>query len=219
MSRGLFCNIGTQYGILVPSIIKVVADLPGAVGVKTSMEELSNSLNFLSWPTQVVNELRAMLAEFNVPLPAVLAQLLAIAVLMVVGWYLFGSAKSGERSIIRAASRAVLVGMVVGTLSIIVAWVDNTIAPRSHEIVGRLASSNATDLQVDLLDYKSESLGPRVEVDSSGAFVVSYTPVFADPPKALRIRVADCEERDQPLTRAHLLGSEMTVQMKCDDNG
>lgn len=183
------------------------------------MEELTSSLNFLSWPTQVVNELRAVLANVNVPLPAVLAQLLVLAVLGVVGWNLFGRAKSSRRSWRRAAARAVLAATVVGILSILVAWADNLIAPRSHEIVGRVAASAATGLQVDLIDYRDESLGPRVEIDSSGAFVVGYTPVFADPPKALRIHANGCEDRIQPLTRAHLLGAQMMVQMKCEDDG
>ncbi len=49
-----------------------------------------------------------------------------------------------------------------------------------------------------------------------GAFVVRYTPVFTDPPKALQIRATGCEERIQPLTRAHLLGTEIKVQLRCE---
>ncbi|MGA9575850.1 MAG: hypothetical protein WBS20_18050 [Lysobacterales bacterium] len=183
------------------------------------MNDLTGSLNFLSWPTQVVNELRAMLADINIPLPALLAQLLAVAVLVAAGWYLFGRAKSRRRSIGRAAARATLAAVAVGILSIFAAWADNQINKRPTEIFGRLGSPDISGVQVDLLDYRGESLGPQVEVDTTGAFVVRYTPVFADPPKALKIRAQGCEDLVQPLTRAHLLGAEMTVQMTCEDGG
>ena len=180
------------------------------------MGDLRSALDFLSWPAQVVNELRSVLAELNVPLHAVLAQLLAAVVLGAVGWYFLDPARNPKRSLARLAARSVLAAASIGILAIVAAWVDNAVVPRSHEIIGTIASGGARDIQVDLLDYRGESLGPQVDVDSRGAFVVRYTPAFADPPKALQIRATGCEERIQPLTRAHLLGTEITVQISCE---
>lgn len=183
------------------------------------MDNLTEALDFLSWSTKAVNHVRSTLAEVNVPLPAFLAQLLALFVLGLVGWFLLGAARKPERSLQRLAARVALIAVGVGAVSIVAAWVDSLAVPRSHEIVGQLAGSHPAEFQVDLLDYRDRSLGARVQTDSHGRFVVGYTPEFADPPSALLVQVPGCGERRQPLTRAHLLGAVLTVQMRCGGSG
>ena len=183
------------------------------------MDELTGLLNFLSWPVEVVNFLRAQLAALNVQIPGVLAQLLAAGVLCLVIWYLVSDAREPQRSLKRLGARSVIAASVIGVLSIVIAWGDNLIAPRSHQIVGHVKAPDSARAELDLLDYQSESLGASTDVDSHGAFIVNYSPLFADPPSALKVRVPGCEERRQLLKRTHLLGAPLTVQMSCGGDG
>ncbi|MGB7932450.1 MAG: hypothetical protein WCH04_09530 [Gammaproteobacteria bacterium] len=184
------------------------------------MDALEDKLNFLSWSTRTVNELRSVLTDLNVPLPAVMAQALAAVVLGAIAWYLLGPARKPKRSLIRLGARAALAAAVIGIVSIVAAWVDNALLPRSHEIIGTVSPVETGPLKIDLLDYRGASVGPEIDIDSQGSFIVRYTPVFADPPKSLHIQANGCKALTQPLTRAHLLGAMLTIQYVCElENG
>lgn len=179
------------------------------------MEELTRNLDFLSWPIEVVNHLRAALGSLNIPLPAFLAQALAVAIFVFVGLNLYRIGKSSEPTLGRLAARSVMTACAIATASIVIAWVDILVAPRSKEIVGNVFPVPSSETIVELLDFENKSLGAPFDSDSEGAFVVRYSPTFADPPSALRFSSSGCVERVQPLSRSHLLGSKVVVLLEC----
>lgn len=182
----------------------------------SNMDDLTDGLEFLSIPTRAVNVLRGELMELNVPLPAVIAQLLAALLFVVIAIYFWRVAFDSSRSIKGLVARTVVITALAAVLSIIAVWVDHFVATRSHEIVGRVSPPGVRNLSLDLLDYRGESLGPRVQTDSTGAFVVGYTPEFADPASALVVQASSCNDLRMPLRRAHLLGAELTLNLECD---
>lgn len=179
------------------------------------MEELTSSLDFLSWPIEVVNHLRAALGSLNIPMHAILAQALAAAIFVFVGLYFYRIGRSPKPTLGRLAARSVMTACAIATVSIAIAWVDNLIAPRSKEIVGNIFPVPSNEPILELLDFENMSLGVTFDSDSEGAFVVRYSPIFADPPSALRISSSGCVERDQTLSRSHLLGEKLVVRLDC----
>ncbi len=179
------------------------------------MDALLEFLNFLSWPTKVINFLRAQLAEINVPLSAFAAQLLAAILFLAVAWYFLSKAREKERSLRRLGARSVVVACVMATVCILSVWLDNLIVKRSSQIIGKVVAEEFDGMRVDLLDQKGNTLGPQVEMDNYGNFVITYAPVFADPPSSLSVTVAGCSEKQVPIRRPHLLGNAISVQMEC----
>ena len=181
------------------------------------MDEAGNPLDLLAWSTHAVNQVRAVLSAINVTMPAVLAQLLSVLVLSAVGWYLLAPARAPDRSVARLGSRVALAAAGLGIISILAGWADNLLAPRSQQIIGTVTPAGVNGLEIDLLDFEEQSMGAPTDADSHGAFVVSYEPAFADPPKALQVSARGCDSRRLPLRRSHLLGSPVQVQLKCGD--
>lgn len=181
------------------------------------MNQLTESLDFLSWSTEAVNAVRGQLVEINVPLPAVLAQLLALGVFIGLAILFIKRARAAESNVPRLVSWIASGAAAVAGIAIIVAWIDNTMVPRSEQIVGRIEAEGATRFSVDLMDYQGESMAPRLDKDPTGAFVITYSPEFADPPSAIVASAPGCEERSIKLRRAHLLGSQLSITLTCED--
>lgn len=182
------------------------------------MSQLTESLNFLSWSTEAVNAVRGQLVELNVPLPAVLAQLLALGVFVGLSILFLKRARAVKSNLPRLINHIVAGAAAVAGLAIVVAWADNLLVPRSEQILGHIDAEGAIRFDVDLLDYRGDSLAPRLNKDKTGAFVLTYAPEFADPPSVIVASAPGCEKRSIPLRRAHLLGARLSITLTCGES-
>lgn len=185
------------------------------------METLAEPLDLLSWPTKAVNAVRALLADLNVPLPAVAAQALAFAVLLLLFVYLLRSARSGESRLVRLANGVGFLAAGGAGLAIIYAWVDAVVAPPNRQLLGSIEGTPIEGVRIELLDYRGEALVASVDKDRrSGVFSINYAPEFADPPSAVVVSAAGCEgERKFALRRPQLKeGMPIAIRLDCGAN-
>jgi len=186
------------------------------------MDKLDQSLDFLSWITKATNAVREVLAELNVPLPAVLAQGLGLAVAVLVLLYLGRTAFKERAWLARLAAGVGALAAAAVALGIAYNWFDEWYTPPSLQIVGTATGVPVGTVRLELLDYKGEPLGAPVEWDSdSGLFSIAYRPVFGDPPSAIEARAEGCgAARRIPLRRAHLKqGLQVAIQFDCGGSG
>jgi hypothetical protein len=186
------------------------------------MDTLTESLDFLSWATKAVNAVRALLADLNVPLPAVAAQALAFAVLLLLFIYLILGARSGEGRLARLAQAVGALAAGAAGLAIAYAWVDALVAPPSRQLLGSIEGMPIEGVRIELLDYRGEALAATVDKDrDSGIFSISYAPEFADPPSAVVVTAAGCEgERRITLRRPQLKqGIPIAIRLDCGARG
>lgn len=182
------------------------------------MEALSESLDFLSWPTKAVNAVRTVLADLNVPLPAVLAQALALLVLLLVAAYLLRGARGGDNRLVRLAEGVGALAAAAAAFAIGYAWIDALVAPPSRQLVGVIEGAPADSVRIELVDYRGEPVAATVDTDSgSGRFLISYSPEFADPPSAVTAVAGGCDDsRKIPLRRAQLKkGATIDIRFAC----
>lgn len=187
------------------------------------MESVSEALDFLSWSTKAVNAVRALLADLNVPLPAVVTQGLGLAVLALLAVYLVQGARrrAGSRLGRLAQSVGALAAGVAG-LAIAHAWIDDLLTPLSRQVVGTVEGAPVAAVRIELLDYRGEPLAATIEKDAErGFFAISYAPEFADPPSAVAVSAKDCrDERRIALRRAQLKdGAPVGVRLDCGGTG
>jgi hypothetical protein len=186
------------------------------------MDTIAESLDLLSWPTKAVNAVRALLADLNVPLPAVVAQALAFAVLLLLFVYLLRGARSGDSQLARLAHGVGALAAGVGGMAIAYAWVDAVVAPPSRQLVGSIEGTPMDVVRIELLDYRGEALAAAVDKDrDSGIFSISYAPEFADPPSAVMVTAAGCEGvRKIALRRPQLKqGMPIAIRLDCGTSG
>lgn len=184
------------------------------------MNGLTETLDFLSWPTEAVNAVRGALHDLNVPLPAVLAQLLALGIFFGLSYFFIErqrAAAAGDR-LSRLINGIGAGAAAIAGIAIIVSWIDNGLVPRSQQIVGHIDAPGASSFSIDLLDFRGESLAPTVETDHVGSFVITYSPDFADPPNAVLVRAPGCGDKRIQLRRAQLLGLRLSIALDCGDN-
>ena len=186
------------------------------------MDGLTESLDLLSWATKAVNAVRALLADLNVSLPAVAAQALAFAVLLLIFIYLLRGALSADGRLMQLARGVGAAAAGFAGLAIVYAWADDLIAPPSRQLVGSIEGAPIEDVHIELLDYRGQMLAATVDKDrASGVFSISYAPEFADPPSAVVVTAAGCEgERRVALRRAQLKqGMPVAIRLACGDGG
>lgn len=182
------------------------------------MEALGDSLDFLSWPTRAVNAVRTVLADLNVPLPAVAAQVLALAVLLLVAAYLARGARAANSGLARLGQAVGALTAVTAAGAIAYAWIDALAAPPSRQIVGVVEGAPVEAVRIDLVDYRGEPLPASIDRDRlNGRFLITYAPEFADPPSAVAVAAPGCgEERRIALRRPQLKqGALIGVRLVC----
>jgi len=178
------------------------------------MEMFGESLEALGWATDVVNAVRVALENVNVPLPAVLAQVLTLGVFAGVV-HLFVKRFRAARLPTHKTVYAIVAGAAgIAVVSIVCTWIDHALYPRSKQIIGRLDGSY-DGLYIGLVDAMDQPIGADLETDSRGTFVITYHPAFADPPGALVVAATDCEGQRVPLRRSHLLGGQLSLRLLC----
>ncbi|MGD8909971.1 MAG: hypothetical protein PVI92_11560 [Chromatiales bacterium] len=181
------------------------------------MNGLTEALDYLAWPTETVNAVREVLYNLNVPLPAVLAQLLVLGVFAGLVVFFIGRFRSAEKNLNRLINAILAAAACIAGIAIIVAWIDYALVPRSKQIIGQIDALSATRIHIDLLDFRGETLAQAVETDRTGAFVITYSPEFADPPNAVLISAPGCQEKRIQLRRSQLLGAKLFAHLDCGD--
>ena len=183
------------------------------------MSQITESLDFLAWPIEVVNVVRDQLAGINVQLPAVLVQSLALGVFVGLAIMFVKLARVPQSSMPRLISSIVACAAGVAGIAIVAAWADNMFVKRNEHIIGIIDTNGAPRFNIDLIDYRGEPMVAQLNKDSTGAFVITYSSGFADPPSAIVASASSGCEKRISLRRAHLVGNQLlTITLECDDS-
>ncbi len=181
------------------------------------MGDFAELLQVLAWPTQAADAVRTLLAGFNVPLPAVLAQVLGLGVLLALLILFAVRSRRADSLRGRLLNGLVALSALVSAVAIVAVWIDWAMHPRSAQIIGHVASPRGGDFMIELMDFKGESLGAPVDTDYTGAFAISYQPAFADSPRELVVTAEGCQTRQVALRRSQLLGAEISILLRCGE--
>lgn len=186
------------------------------------MDELDQSLDYLTWITKATNGVREVLSNMNVSLPAVVAQGLGLAIAILILGYLGRGAYKATSWLSRLAQGVGALAALAVAVGIAHNWYDEWHTPPSLQVVGEVTGVPIEAVRLELLDYRGEPLGAPVERDrDSGSFSIAYSPVFADPPSSIEAQAEGCgEARRILLRRAHLkLGMQVSIQFDCGGSG
>jgi hypothetical protein len=163
-----------------------------------------------------------VLADLNVPLPAVAAQGLVLVILVFVTIYLARGARDGENRLKRLAQTVGSLAAMTAAIAIVYAWVDALVAPPSRQLVGVIVGAPVDSVRIELVDYRGDPVAATVDRDrGSGQFLISYAPEFADPPSAVVVAATRCGDgRRIPLRRPQLKrGAAIGVHLECGGTG
>jgi hypothetical protein len=185
-------------------------------GVRVKLEEATLYLDFLSWPAQVVNALRQLLATINIQLPALLAQLLVCIILLLISIYLRKNAATATSAAHKLGAYSVFAACLVGMISIVAVWIDYQLWPRNKEIFGQIRFQTDMAPQLELLDSFGDSLAAESQLDALGVFTLRFTPVFADPPATIRMSQQGCKNIDYNVRRTDLFGEFVELNWRCE---
>jgi len=180
-----------------------------------TMDDLSSFLDYLTLPVKVVDLLREQLLALNIPAPAPLMQLLAAVVFGWVAWYFIKQFKK-TGGIKKFGAGIVAVAAAFGIVGILAAWADEAFVPRSEQLVGTLTGHARDNVTVELHDARSQAIAVTNQIDERGTFVLSYEPVFSDPPRSIQIITSNCKPQTYQLGRNHLHGTLIQVSVNCE---
>jgi hypothetical protein len=165
-----------------------------------------------------LNVVRSALAHVNIDLPMVLAQVLALAIAVIVFIAWWKTARRGPGKWKKYAARITLAIAGIVGIGILYAWFDYGRQPLMRQMVAQLTADPPAEPQAELIDYAGNvvSSGASIYDGATRELLLSYEPQFADPPR-LRLRIAGCDTLELRPARAHLRsGAAMPIAPKCE---
>ena len=176
----------------------------------------------LNLPVQVADAINAQLAAVGIVLPLVATQLFTL--LLCLAALAYGVLRLRRDGIKNLLALLVVIGFGLFAVGIVYAWVEHVVQPVRGSLAGQINlldgqdESGYRDMRVSLLNFRGESVAREAGyVDSrNGFFALSYSPVFADPPRSLRIEKPGCQPYDVSLSRSKLASDHsIAVPYRC----
>jgi hypothetical protein len=171
--------------------------------------------------TDLLNAVRGFLAhQLNIDLPMWVAQAIVLALFVPILWYSVRAVRKARRPAKKVAPWAACIVTGVVSLVILATWVSYWRSPLLEQLEGEVTGLKPNvelqSLHVDLLDFRGESLGPRVHwLSNSTRFLLSYSPEFADPPRMIRVAGGGCKCERHPRRRELTQAMVMAVALDC----
>jgi hypothetical protein len=164
-------------------------------------------------PAQSLDKVVEILAKVGIDLPVMILQLFLLALVLLALFIAVRAVLPDWRKAALPAlfAAATLVLVVVG---ILFGMVAQMLLP--NRLAGRVGAADLTNVRVELLDFRGESISTGGSVDSqSGEFFAYYKPAWFGRARALRISAAGCRTTDQPIARGQLT-TEVVWEFVCE---
>lgn len=170
----------------------------------------------LDLPLHAVSTLRSTSAAAGIDPPGWLVQLVVFLTSIVLLWY-FSRQMMAWRTL---PSRAVAAVAGITSFSVVVAilWTlfEQWHWPPTGQIRGTVSGVPVDKAEIQLLDVFGKPMGQSFADSKSKLFAVSYSPVYAEPPRELLVRATGCTDIRIPLGRRHLqFGAPISAHLTC----
>ena len=167
----------------------------------------------IDFPAQFLDKVVEILAKVGIDLPVVILQLFLLVLVLLalsvaVRALLPDWRKAAPLAMFAAATLAlVAIGILFGMVA------QMTLPNR---LAGRVGALDLTNIRVELLDFRGESISTGGSVDSqTGEFFAYYKPAWFGRARALRISAAGCKTKDQPIAHGQLT-TEIVWEFVCE---
>lgn len=180
------------------------------------------ALEGLNLPVEVTRQLTDGLATVGIQLPLAVTQLFLLVLSLAA--LVYGIRRLRREGASDLPALLLTVGFGLFVLGVLFAWGEELLYPLPGELSGRVERLDRQDVgrfegvRVALLNGAGEKVSREMGIldDRTGLFVLHYAPVFADPPRTLRVTAPDCLPLNHPLQRSDLLqGSGFTISYRC----
>jgi hypothetical protein len=189
--------------------------------MQAATEQMGSYEQVLEFAAGLVNAVRTFLTNtVNIDLPMWLAQAIVLALFLPL-CYVFMRRASKQQAFakrVAAWAGAVVTGAV--SLTIVMTWMTYWRQPLFEQLEGEVSDLGANvepaTLHVDLLDFRGQTLGPKVQwISGSTHFLLNYNPEFADPPRLIRVGGTGCKS-ERRLRRQDLVGGTViSIALVC----
>lgn len=181
-------------------------------------------LSDLNLPVKVSDAINTGLSGVGIVLPLAVTQGFVIILCLVALAY--GVLKLRRQEGTALLSILIVAGFGLFASGVAISWVDQGLHPLPGEVkgqvqmVGRTGPNRYSGLRAALLDFHGDNIGRESGmVDSTtGYFLLTFTPVFGDWPRLIRITAPGCSPRDFPVGQTELREEKtFLLEYRCQD--
>jgi hypothetical protein len=160
-----------------------------------------DAAKLIDLPGQLLDKVVEVLAKVGIELPALVLQLFLLVLVLLA---LFVAVRA-LRPDWRQAGAALLGAGAIGLIAIGIGIGILMQVALPSRLAGRVNANDLAGLQVELLDFRGQSVSTGGSVDTqTGEFFTYYSPAWNGRARTLRIRAAGCTAKDQPISRGQL---------------
>ena len=177
------------------------------------MDETTDPINLMDLPGQFLDKIVGVLAKVGIELPALATQLfLLVLFLVLLGVSLRSVLPDWRNPKLIPSLGAVAIALCA--IGIVFGIVSQLMLP--NRLAGRITGQDLTDVKVDLLDFRGDTVSTSGSVDSqTGEFIAYYNPAWNGRVRSLRISSAACKPRDHVVPRSRL-GTDSNWDFVCE---
>jgi len=181
-------------------------------------------LGDLNLPVKVSDAINAALAAIGIVLPLAVTQ--GFVLILCVVALAYGIIKLRRREGTALLSVLIVAGFGLFAAGVGISWIDHGLHPLSGEVkgqvevLGRSGPNRYSGLRAALLDFHGENIARETGIvdSTTGYFVLTFSPVFGDRPRLIRVIAPGCASQDFPLGQTRLReGSSFLLQYLCKD--
>lgn len=177
------------------------------------MEDAADPIKLIDLRNQLLEKVVEALSKVGIELPALALQLfllmlVVMALLVSVRALLPDWRKAKPLPLLGTGAMALIAGGIVYGI------VTQALLP--DRLVGRVTGQEIGDVQVELLDFRGQTVSTSGSVDSqTGEFVAYYGPAWNGRARTLRVSASGCKPRDHAIARSRL-GTESAWDFSCE---
>jgi hypothetical protein len=161
-----------------------------------------DSAKLIDLPGQLLDKVVEALAKAGIELPALVLQLFLLVLVLL---SLFVAVRALRPDWRRAGATALLSAGAIALIAIGILIGIAMQATLPNRLAGRVRAQDLASVQVELLDFRGQSISTGGSVDTqTGEFFTYYSPAWNGRARTLRISAVGCKTKDQPISRGQL---------------
>jgi hypothetical protein len=185
------------------------------------MDRLSTYEKILQAASDLLDAVRTFLSvQLNIDLPLWLAHGIVLALFLPILCLLIKKIAKTRKVGARLAMWMGIIAAGAISFMILLTWVTYLAFPLLEQIEGEVVGIgpdvSVQSLRVELLDFKGESLGARVNwISGTHHFLLNYLPDFADPPRKIVVKGGGCKGERRPRHSELTKGTILSLNLQC----
>lgn len=172
-----------------------------------------DSTRLIDLPGRLLDKVVEVLAKVGIELPALVLQLFLLVLVLLA---LIVAVRALRPNYLQAGAAALL---GAGAIALIAAGILIGIlmqASLPSRLAGRIQARDLAGVQVELLDFRGQSISSGGSVDTrTGEFFAYYSPAWNGRARTLRINAAGCKTMEQPISPGKLR-TESVWEFACE---